>query len=117
MEKKHIPNQNNTLSHQQVLQLTPFNNSGCRRFFNDSHRYSVLEYYVHNRGYEMKYICENSSMLVSLNKTAMALIRQQQAEARHNILVDETVQVGLMFASKAIIQIITNPLIGPLTNR
>ena len=30
---------------------------------------------------------------------------------------NESVAVGLMFASKAIVQLITNPFIGPLTNR
>lgn len=32
-------------------------------------------------------------------------------------LLDENVKVGLLFASKATVQLITNPFIGPLTNR
>ncbi|XP_043911900.1 synaptic vesicular amine transporter [Protopterus annectens] len=32
-------------------------------------------------------------------------------------LLNENVQVGLMFASKATVQLITNPFIGPMTNR
>uniref|UniRef100_A0A8D0DBN9 Solute carrier family 18 member 2 n=1 Tax=Sander lucioperca TaxID=283035 RepID=A0A8D0DBN9_SANLU len=32
-------------------------------------------------------------------------------------LVNENVKVGLLFASKAIVQLIINPFIGPLTNR
>ncbi|XP_072288351.1 synaptic vesicular amine transporter [Eucyclogobius newberryi] len=32
-------------------------------------------------------------------------------------LVNENVKVGLLFASKATVQLITNPFIGPLTNR
>ncbi|CAD5111653.1 DgyrCDS941 [Dimorphilus gyrociliatus] len=35
----------------------------------------------------------------------------------HSDIVNENVAVGLMFASKAIMQLITNPIIGPLTNR
>lgn len=35
----------------------------------------------------------------------------------HKALANENVQVGLMFASKAIMQLLTNPFIGPLTNR
>ncbi|XP_010170596.1 synaptic vesicular amine transporter-like, partial [Antrostomus carolinensis] len=31
-------------------------------------------------------------------------------------LLNENVQVGLLFASKATVQLITNPFIGPLTN-
>ena len=52
-----------------------------------------------------------------MNRTAMAQLREQQAEAKHNSLMDETMQIGLMFASKAIIEIIANPLIGSLTSR
>ncbi|XP_078420784.1 synaptic vesicular amine transporter isoform X3 [Cetorhinus maximus] len=32
-------------------------------------------------------------------------------------LLNENVQVGLLFASKATVQLVTNPFIGPLTNR
>lgn len=32
-------------------------------------------------------------------------------------LLNENVQVGLLFASKATVQLITNPFIGPMTNR
>ena len=32
-------------------------------------------------------------------------------------LIKENVEVGIMFASKAVVQLITNPFIGPLTNR
>uniref|UniRef100_A0A3Q3WKH8 Major facilitator superfamily (MFS) profile domain-containing protein n=1 Tax=Mola mola TaxID=94237 RepID=A0A3Q3WKH8_MOLML len=34
-----------------------------------------------------------------------------------SMLVSENVKVGLLFASKATVQLITNPFIGPLTNR
>lgn len=34
-----------------------------------------------------------------------------------NGLVNENVKVGMLFASKATVQLITNPFIGPLTNR
>ncbi|KAL7990584.1 hypothetical protein Chor_014014 [Crotalus horridus] len=32
-------------------------------------------------------------------------------------LVNENVEVGLLFASKATVQLLTNPFIGPMTNR
>ncbi|CAN9500159.1 unnamed protein product [Ophioblennius macclurei] len=32
-------------------------------------------------------------------------------------LVNENVKVGMLFASKATVQLLTNPFIGPLTNR
>ncbi|KAM9345392.1 synaptic vesicular amine transporter [Symphorus nematophorus] len=34
-----------------------------------------------------------------------------------SLLLNENVRVGLLFASKATVQLITNPFIGPLTNR
>lgn len=42
---------------------------------------------------------------------------EARAEQRHKDIVNENVAVGLMFASKAITQLIANPFIGPLTNR
>jgi len=35
----------------------------------------------------------------------------------HHDIVNENMVVGLMFASNAILQIITNPFLGPITNR
>lgn len=32
-------------------------------------------------------------------------------------LEEENVRVGLLFASKALIQLLVNPFVGPLTNR
>ncbi|KAH8421069.1 hypothetical protein KR222_009703 [Zaprionus bogoriensis] len=41
----------------------------------------------------------------------------RELEKRHNELVGETVEVGLLFASKAIVQLLVNPIVGPLTHR
>lgn len=41
----------------------------------------------------------------------------EMKELKHRELVNENVEVGVMFASKPIVQAITNPFIGPLTNR
>ncbi|XP_044757435.1 synaptic vesicular amine transporter isoform X2 [Coccinella septempunctata] len=38
-------------------------------------------------------------------------------EERHRDLVQETSQVGLMFASKAFVQLLANPFVGPLTHK
>ncbi|KAG5862898.1 Synaptic vesicular amine transporter, partial [Gonioctena quinquepunctata] len=38
-------------------------------------------------------------------------------ELRHKDLVQETVQVGIMFASKAFVQLLANPFVGPLTHK
>ncbi|GMT36103.1 hypothetical protein PFISCL1PPCAC_27400 [Pristionchus fissidentatus] len=44
------------------------------------------------------------------------LTQQEQIE-RHRMLAEENVHVGLMFGSKALIQLIANPWVGPLTNK
>jgi DHA1 family solute carrier family 18 vesicular amine transporter 1/2 len=36
---------------------------------------------------------------------------------RHEDLIKETVPVGMMFASKAFVQLLANPIVGPLTHR
>lgn len=36
---------------------------------------------------------------------------------RHKDLIHETVAVGMMFASKAFVQLLANPIVGPLTHR
>ncbi|KAI6192299.1 MFS domain-containing protein [Aphelenchoides bicaudatus] len=38
-------------------------------------------------------------------------------QRRHETLSEENVHVGLMFGSKALIQLIANPMIGPWTNK
>ena len=36
---------------------------------------------------------------------------------KHKELISENVEVGMMFASKALMQLIANPFVGPLTNK
>lgn len=40
-----------------------------------------------------------------------------EKKRKHDDLMHENVEVGVMFASKAVVQLITNPFVGPLTNR
>lgn len=40
-----------------------------------------------------------------------------ERERRHKDLVQETVAVGIMFASKAFVQLLANPVVGPLTHK
>ncbi len=42
---------------------------------------------------------------------------EAEKRRKHKELVEENVEVGVMFASKAVVQLITNPFVGPLTNR
>ncbi|KAJ8682270.1 hypothetical protein QAD02_018062 [Eretmocerus hayati] len=50
----------------------------------------------------------------TINQTAVKIIEKQ---AKHQELLQETVAVGVMFASKAVVQLLTNPIVGPLTHR
>lgn len=36
---------------------------------------------------------------------------------KHALVAKENVMVGVMFGSKALVQLIANPMVGPLTNR
>lgn len=40
-----------------------------------------------------------------------------EREQRHKELVGETVEIGIMFASKAFVQLLVNPVVGILTHR
>ena len=42
---------------------------------------------------------------------------ERELQMRHEDIVNESVWVGLMFASKAIMQLLANPFVGPLTNK
>ncbi|XP_066595559.1 synaptic vesicular amine transporter [Prorops nasuta] len=42
---------------------------------------------------------------------------EREKEQRHKELLEETVAVGMMFASKAFVQLLANPIVGPLTHK
>ncbi|XP_063231796.1 synaptic vesicular amine transporter [Bacillus rossius redtenbacheri] len=42
---------------------------------------------------------------------------QERKRRRHKDLIEETVAVGMMFASKAFVQLLSNPIVGPLTHK
>lgn len=44
-------------------------------------------------------------------------LTEQEKIDRHRMLAEENVHVGLMFGSKALVQLIANPWVGPLTNK
>ncbi|XP_045540997.1 synaptic vesicular amine transporter [Papilio machaon] len=58
---------------------------------------------------------EKNTTVVYENVTHLNLTAER--EERHKELIHETVAVGVMFASKAIVQLIANPFVGPLTHR
>ncbi|CAL7938361.1 unnamed protein product [Xylocopa violacea] len=42
---------------------------------------------------------------------------EEEKQQRHRELLGETVAVGVMFASKAFVQLLANPIVGPLTHK
>ncbi|MGH0169192.1 UNVERIFIED_CONTAM: hypothetical protein FKN15_056443 [Acipenser sinensis] len=44
-------------------------------------------------------------------------VRDRDCVKNSDILMEENVRVGLLFASKALMQLVMNPFVGPLTNR
>ncbi|VDP12259.1 unnamed protein product [Onchocerca flexuosa] len=63
------------------------------------------------RATEASVTSENTKMDQTITPNAAEEIK------RHNTLSEENVYVGLMFGSKALVQLLTNPWIGPLTNK
>lgn len=59
----------------------------------------------------------NNKLYVSQYKNTENASYYAELEEIHNELVGETVEVGLMFASKAFVQLLANPIVGPLTHK
>ncbi|KAJ8317179.1 hypothetical protein KUTeg_005083 [Tegillarca granosa] len=60
--------------------------------------------------------CENVTYMVETNLTTGYITVTEETQ-RHAELANENIRVGLLFASKAIVQLIANPFLGPITNR
>ena len=56
---------------------------------------------------------------INLETTTIKItsFEEKEREQRHRELVEETVAVGIMFASKAFVQLLANPIVGPLTHK
>ena len=84
----------------------------------------VMEYYSPRSGWkDSQLICNNvtdleyNRYLYQHNLTDTEEMRRARKQDRHKDIVNENIAVGLMFASKAIMQLIANPFVGPLTNK
>lgn len=72
----------------------------------------------------IKQTSQNSPQSTSTEKAteettteAYTTLSPEMQKLRHAELINESVEVGIMFASKPIVQAITNPFVGPLTNK
>ncbi|XP_063987021.1 synaptic vesicular amine transporter [Diachasmimorpha longicaudata] len=72
---------------------------------------------------DLQFLLNNSNAAgpTSLGPTSSALnlssVLDPKKQLRHKELLEETVAVGMMFASKAFVQLLTNPIVGPLTHK
>ena len=55
--------------------------------------------------------------LVTTTEGPTTMPPSDEVRLRHEELVNENAEVGVMFASKPIVQAVTNPFVGLLTNR
>merc|ERR1719158_2259145 len=55
--------------------------------------------------------------LIDITTTTLATTTLSAKQKKHKELVEENMEVGMMFASKAFVQLIANPFVGPLTNK
>ncbi|KAL5022481.1 hypothetical protein ScPMuIL_001636 [Solemya velum] len=75
----------------------------------------VSKYYVMSTAKPFR--CFNQTFEVIVTNSSNGTDTVTIEIERHAELANENVRVGLMFASKAIVQLLANPFIGPLTNR
>jgi len=55
--------------------------------------------------------------LIEMTESTITTTTLSPEERKHKELVEENMEVGMMFASKAFVQLIANPFVGPLTNK
>ena len=58
----------------------------------------------------------NMTDMEMMERTTMRATTLSKLEQKHKELVEENFEVGVMFASKAFVQLIANPFVGRLTN-
>ncbi|VDM63077.1 unnamed protein product [Angiostrongylus costaricensis] len=62
-------------------------------------------------------VTENTERPCTRSTVVPQVASSDSQKERHDILATENVLVGLMFGSKALVQLVANPWIGPLTNK
>lgn len=64
----------------------------------------------------MTYINKKFQKFLDFNFSTLDPVTFEK-QRRHKDLVQETVAVGIMFASKAFVQLLANPVVGPMTHK
>jgi hypothetical protein len=92
-----------------VTKCVPLNVTLQSNFQRFARTYNKRVSYIEDKG--------DSCVNVTVNETVPYVDKIQIVTKRHAELANENVEVGLMFASKAMIQLIANPFVGHITNR
>ncbi|XP_015610366.1 synaptic vesicular amine transporter [Cephus cinctus] len=67
---------------------------------------------------QLEFLTSAGTTMKSIETSTMNATSVRSAkETRHKELLQETVAVGMMFASKAFVQLLANPIVGPLTHK
>ena len=78
----------------------------------------ILPNLIYQMEYSESQALINASINVSKdNATELRARNITEAEEKHERIVALSIPIGLLFASKPIVQVILTPFIGPLTNR
>ncbi|XP_040575533.1 synaptic vesicular amine transporter [Lepeophtheirus salmonis] len=94
-----------------VLDYDVYYGGGDPSIFVDTLTQSSIPYLNESYAGEERRRQQNVSEMSEKERLAL------EKEIKHKDLVEENVEVGVMFASKAVVQLIANPFVGPLTNR
>ena len=76
-----------------------------------------MEYYSRNHWHKAYYCVNLTENIEKIDNETQPPSEAERQRIMHRDIVNENVAVGLMFASKAGMQLIANPFIGPLTNK
>ena len=94
--------------------------SGYNSSENPDNVNKLMEFYMPSKGWQIAHACYNLTKVqreLARNDSNAPPDLEEMMSVRHEDIANENVAVGLMFASKAIMQLIANPFVGPITNR
>ncbi|XP_013930916.1 PREDICTED: synaptic vesicular amine transporter-like [Thamnophis sirtalis] len=93
---------------------TPVNSNRLQSIFSYYDNSTIVTGNNSERTRPEDYYAQTEQMVVNMS---MVTPSSSDCPKKDKELVNENVEVGLLFASKATVQLLTNPFIGPMTNR
>ncbi|XP_034940472.1 synaptic vesicular amine transporter-like [Chelonus insularis] len=97
-----------------IIKTTPFTPAKCTCPSSNVSDNSPLEFLQ-----ATKNPTSVSALGLTVNTSSVNITTKEELERlqRHHELLEETTAVGIMFASKAFVQLLANPIVGPLTHK